>query len=80
MCGQYTCRVSKKKLTPLLFKLAAKVSVFFTDPVCGDAMDAFMSFGTHVATCMTNNFSYYTGCLKNNAMEIQQAVVHHKRG
>jgi hypothetical protein len=26
-------RVSKKKLTPLLFKLAAKVSVFFTHPV-----------------------------------------------
>jgi hypothetical protein len=22
----------------------------------------------------------YTGCLKKNAMEIQQAVVHHKRG
>ena len=26
-------RVSKKKLTPLLFKLAARVSVFFTHPV-----------------------------------------------
>jgi hypothetical protein len=25
-------------------------------------------------------FFMYTGCLKKTAMEIQQAVVHHKRG
>jgi hypothetical protein len=29
----FVYRVSKKKLTPLLFKLAAKVSVFFTHPL-----------------------------------------------
>ena len=28
----------------------------------------------------TGAWGDYTGCLKKNAMEIQQAVMHHKRG
>jgi hypothetical protein len=34
-------RASKKKLTPLLFKLAAKVSGFFTHPVYEPGLKAF---------------------------------------
>jgi hypothetical protein len=37
-----------------------------------------------IKNCKTSNIlrgsAQYTGCLKKDATEIQQAVVHHKRG
>jgi hypothetical protein len=53
--------------------------VHFDDESWRDGVYAFLA-ESDFGKCLFCDIVYYTGCLKKNAMEIQQAVVHHKRG